>query len=68
VAADPAGLSARELEVLRLVAEGMSNGEIAQRLAIAAGTVNVHLSTIYGKLGVASRTAAARYALDHGLL
>lgn len=61
------GLSPRELEVLRLVAQGLSNAQIAARLVIAPGTVNVHLNTIYGKLGVSSRTAATRYALDHGL-
>jgi DNA-binding CsgD family transcriptional regulator len=63
-----ADLSLRELAVLRLVAEGLSNAEVAARLAISAGTVHTHLSTMYSKLGVSSRTAAVRYALDHHLI
>jgi DNA-binding CsgD family transcriptional regulator len=65
---DPAGLSGREVEVLRLLAAGLSNAQIAKRLVISAGTVNTHLSTIYSKLGVSSRTAAVRWAMDHGLI
>jgi DNA-binding CsgD family transcriptional regulator len=68
VAADPSGLSAREIDVLRLVAEGLSNAEVAARLAISTGTVNVHLSTLYGKLGVQSRTAAVRAAREQQVL
>jgi DNA-binding CsgD family transcriptional regulator len=57
--ADRAGkLTLRELEVLDLVAEGMTNGEIAQRLWISPGTVRRHLENIYEKLGVHTRTAA----------
>lgn len=63
----PAGLTVREAEVLRLLATGLSNAEIARDLSISPRTVNAHLTTIYGKLGVASRGAAIRYALDHGL-
>ena len=65
--ADEAGLSGREIEVLRLLAAGLSNAVIAERLVIGVGTVNTHLSTIYSKLGVSSRTAAVRWAIDHGL-
>ena len=62
----PAGLTAREAEVLRLVAEGLSNAEVAERHDLSPRTVNGHLTAIYGKLGVASRSAAVRFALDHG--
>jgi DNA-binding CsgD family transcriptional regulator len=65
---DSAGLSGREIEVLRLLAAGLSNAQIAERLVISSGTVNTHLSTIYGKLGVSSRTAAIRWAIDHKLV
>jgi DNA-binding CsgD family transcriptional regulator len=65
---DTAGLSAREIEVLRLLATGLSNAQIAERLVISTGTVNTHLSTIYGKVGVSSRTAAIRWAIDHKLV
>ena len=63
----PGGLSRREREVLALVAEGRSNREIAQRLFISDRTVGRHLTNIYNKLGVTSRTQAARYAHDHGM-
>jgi DNA-binding CsgD family transcriptional regulator/tetratricopeptide (TPR) repeat protein len=62
IAAPAESLSARELEVLRLVAEGMPNREIAARLVIAASTVKKHLEHIYGKLGTPSRTAAVARA------
>ena len=65
---DTAGLSGREIEVLRLLAAGLSNAQIAERLVIGVGTVNTHLSTIYGKLGVSSRTAAIRWAIDQKLV
>jgi DNA-binding NarL/FixJ family response regulator len=55
-------LTFRELEVLNLVAEGMTNGEIAQRLWISPGTVRRHLENIYEKLGVHTRTAAVAAA------
>ena len=64
----PGGLSDREVEVLRLVAEGRSNPEIAEVLVISRRTVARHLSNIFTKLGVSSRTQAARFAFDHGLL
>jgi predicted ATPase/DNA-binding CsgD family transcriptional regulator len=62
-----ADLTARELEVLRLVASGLTNAQVAQQLHVTPRTVNAHLTAIYSKLGVASRGAAMRYALDHQL-
>ncbi len=61
-------LSERELEVLRLLAAGLTNKEIAQTLFIAVGTVKQHLKSIYGKLQVHNRTEAAGHARDLGLL
>ncbi len=66
--AGDAGLTAREVEVLRLVAEGLTNREIAQRLFIAQKTVSVHVSNILGKLTVSTRTQAAATARQRGLL
>ncbi len=63
----PACLSAREVDVLRLVADGLTNMQIAERLFLSPRTVNGHLTTIYTKLSVPSRAAAIRFALDHGL-
>lgn len=60
-------LTPREIEVLRLVATGMTNAEVAGTLIITPRTVNAHLTAIYGKLGVASRSGAIRYALQHHL-
>ena len=63
----PDGLSAREAEVLRLVASGQSNGQIAAALFLSQKTVERHLSNIFAKTGVTSRTAAAAYAFEHNL-
>ena len=63
----PFGLTAREAEVLRLVAEGLTNAQIAARLFLSPRTVKQHLPSIYTKLGVASRAAATAFALDHDL-
>ena len=60
-------LTEREREVLALVARGLSNGEIAEQLVISLATVNSYLRAIYSKLGVSSRSAAMRYAIDHNL-
>ena len=65
---NPAELSARELEVLRLVTHGMTNAEVAAELFISSRTVGWHLSSIYRKLGFSSRTEATRFAVEHGLL
>ncbi len=66
--ATPGGLSPREVEVLRLVAAGRSNPEIADELVLSEKTVARHLSNIFTKLEVGSRTAAAAFAYEHGLV
>jgi DNA-binding NarL/FixJ family response regulator len=63
-----ADLTPRELEVLRLLAQGLDNAAIAQQLVVATRTVQNHVSNIYGKLGVASRAEAMLYAIRHGLV
>jgi len=64
----PAGLSDREVEVLRLVARGLSNREVARRLYISPRTAEHHVQHVYGKIGVSSRASAALFAMEHGLL
>jgi DNA-binding CsgD family transcriptional regulator/tetratricopeptide (TPR) repeat protein len=64
----PAGLTAREVEVLRLVAEGLTDAQVAEHLVISLRTVNAHLTSIYQKIHVSSRGAATRYALEHHLV
>jgi len=63
----PAGLTRREVEVLRLVAEGLTDVDVAARLFLSPRTVSGHLRSIYAKLGVSSRSAATRLALEYGL-
>jgi len=63
----PAGLSERELEVLRLVAEGRTNREIAGALVLSEKTVARHVTSIFTKLGVENRSSAAAYAHRNGL-
>jgi DNA-binding NarL/FixJ family response regulator len=65
---DHSDLTRRELEILRLVAEGLSNAELAKMLWVTEQTVKFHLSNIYRKLGVANRTEASRWAQLNGLL
>ena len=65
---DPQRLTAREREILALVADGRSNGEIGKQLFISTKTVSVHVSNILGKLGAAGRTEAAAIARRDGLL
>jgi len=63
----PNELSGREIEVLRLVAQGLTDAQIAEILVISPRTVNAHLRSIYSKLGITSRNAATRYAIEHRL-
>jgi DNA-binding NarL/FixJ family response regulator len=64
----PAGLTPREVEVLRLVALGLSDAEAADRLLVGVPTVKAHVRSICRKLGIGSRSAAARFAAENGLL
>src|SRR3954470_7540 len=61
-------LTAREVEVLRLVALGLTDVEVAAQLFLSRHTINAHLRSIYGKLGVTSRSAATRYATENNLV
>jgi DNA-binding CsgD family transcriptional regulator len=63
----PGGLTPREIEVLRLVALGMTDAEVANRLFISPRTVSQHLRSVYSKLDVSSRSAATRFAIEHNL-
>jgi DNA-binding CsgD family transcriptional regulator len=65
---NPGGLTAREIEILRWVSQGLSNQEIADRLIISRRTVHAHLRSIYEKLGVTTRTAAVHEASQFNLL
>jgi ATP/maltotriose-dependent transcriptional regulator MalT len=67
-ASTPHGLTTRELEVLRLVASGQTNRQIATQLVVSEHTVARHVQNIFGKLGVSSRTAASAYAFEHHLV
>ena len=64
----PAGLTPREVEVLRLLARGLSNKQIARRLVISPKTVGNHIEHIYSKIGASSRARASLFAMQHGLL
>jgi HD-GYP domain-containing protein (c-di-GMP phosphodiesterase class II) len=64
----PAGLTGREVEILRLVAGGMSHKEIAEQLVIARKTASNHVERIYAKIGVSNRAMAALFAVKHGLM
>jgi predicted ATPase/DNA-binding CsgD family transcriptional regulator len=64
----PAGLTEREVEVLRLVAQGMTNAQIAEQLIISLYTVNAHVRSIFNKLNVNSRNAVTHYAIERKLL
>jgi DNA-binding CsgD family transcriptional regulator len=61
-------LTDREQEVLRLVARGMTDAQVAEQLVLSVRTINSHLRSIFNKLGVNTRTAASRYAVEHGLI
>ena len=64
----PAGLTAREVEVLRMLARGMTNKQTAQQLEISPKTVGRHIESIYSKIGASTRAAAALFAVEHDLL
>ena len=64
----PEGLTTREVEVLALVAEGLTDAEVAERLVVSIRTVHAHLRSIYRKLDVRTRSAATRYAVEHDLV
>ena len=64
----PAGLTAREVEVLGLLALGLTTRAIADRLVISPKTADHHVQHIYAKIGVSTRGAAALFAVEHGLL
>jgi DNA-binding NarL/FixJ family response regulator len=63
----PDDLTPREVEVLGLIAHGLSNGDIARRLFVSEATVKTHVNNIFSKTGVRDRAQAVRYAFDHGL-
>jgi DNA-binding CsgD family transcriptional regulator/tetratricopeptide (TPR) repeat protein len=62
------GLTPREMDVLRLLTQGLTSAQIAKQLVISIVTVNFHVRSIYSKLGVSSRSAATRYAIEHHLV
>jgi DNA-binding NarL/FixJ family response regulator len=64
----PAGLTTREVEVLRLLARGMSNKQIAERLVVARKTVDNHVEHIYAKIGVSNRARASLFVVRQGLM
>jgi DNA-binding NarL/FixJ family response regulator len=64
----PAGLTRREVEVLRLIAEGRATREIAEQLFISSKTADNHIQHIYTKLAVTNRAAATRWAIEHELV
>ena len=66
--AHPSGLTPREVEVLGLVAGGLTDAEVAGQLFISPRTVGVHLTSVYNKLAVNSRVEATRFAVEHGLV
>ena len=65
---DANDLTPRELEVLRLVAQGLKDAQISEKLVISHRTVNAHITSIYRKINVSSRSAATRYAIDRKLV
>jgi DNA-binding CsgD family transcriptional regulator len=64
----PDQLTSREVDVLKLVAAGLTNRETADRLGLSSRTIDAHLRSVFAKIGVGSRSAATRYAVEHGLV
>jgi DNA-binding NarL/FixJ family response regulator len=64
----PAGLTDREVEVLRLAARGLTRKDVGKRLGITENTVRHHLEHIYNKTGCSTRVSATLFAMEHGLL
>jgi len=64
----PMGVTAREVDVLRLVAEGLTDAQAAEKLVLSPRTISSHLRSIYNKLGVNSRVAATRFAFENHLV
>jgi len=62
------GLTMREIEVLRLVAQGLTSAQIAEQLVLSPLTVNSHVRSIYNKLDITSRSSATRYAIEHKVI
>ena len=64
----PLGLTAREVDVLRVVAEGLTDAQVAEKLVLSPRTISSHLRSIYNKLGINSRAAATRFAFENHLV
>ena len=62
------GLTAREVEILQRVTSGLTNRQLAEELGVSTRTIDAHLRSVYAKLGVKSRSAATRYAIEHHLV
>ena len=62
------GLTVREVEILRRVTSGLTNRQLAEELGVSTRTIDAHLRSVYAKLGVKSRSAATRYAIEHQLV
>ncbi len=62
------GLTDREVEILRRVTSGLTNRQLAEELGVSTRTIDAHLRSVYAKLGVKSRSAATRYAIEHHLV
>ncbi len=62
------GLTAREVEILRRGTSGLTNRQLAEELGVSTRTIDAHLRSVYAKLGVKSRSAATRYAIEHHLV